>query len=175
MNDVRAPLPTFQSFFDEQWAVVERFLRSSVGSMHAEDCAQETMLAALRAYPGFDGSNPRGWVLAIARNKAIDYHRAKRRGEIPLAEIPDPGAIDRKLAAVADTDALRRATADLSEGQRSAVVLRHILDLPYSEVGMALGCSDAAARQRVREATAKLRSVLGDAPTPETTSTGGAR
>jgi RNA polymerase sigma-70 factor (ECF subfamily) len=75
---------------------------------------------------------------------------------------------------VADADALRRATVDLSEGQRSAVVLRHVLDLPYSEIGLALGCSDAAARQRVREALGNLRLALSeDGAAPATT--GGTR
>jgi RNA polymerase sigma factor (sigma-70 family) len=168
------PLPAFQAFFDEHWGVIVRFMRASVGAGEAEDCAQEAMLAALRAYPDFDGRNPRGWVLAIARNKAIDHHRARRRDAIPIAELPDPGKLDRRLGAIADGDALRRASAGLSEGQRSAVVLRHVLDLPYSEIGPALGCSEAAARQRVREALGHLRVALRS-ETVATATTGGSR
>lgn len=170
MSPVDARRPTFQSFFDQHWAVVVRFLRSSVGAHDAEDCAQETMLAALRAYPRFDGRNPRGWVLAIARNKAIDHHRARGGGDLALDELPEPGRIDRRLGEFGDLDALRRASAELSEGQRSAVVLRHVLDLPYAEIGAALGCSDQAARQRVREALANLQAKLSD---PATATTGG--
>lgn len=171
---MRRTLPAFQTFFDDQWEVVLRFLRASVGAGEAEDLAQEAMIAALRAYPGFDGSNPRGWALAIARNKAIDHHRARARGPVPIGELPDPGSIDRRLGTVADADALRRATVGLSEGQRSAVVLRHVLDLPYSEIGLALGCSDAAARQRVREALGNLRLALGEEGAAPAT-TGGTR
>jgi len=69
------------------------FLRGSIGASEAEDCFQETMLSALRAYPRLgDASNLRGWLLTIARRKAIDAHRARARRPSPVAD-PDPGAV----------------------------------------------------------------------------------
>ena len=50
-------------------------------------------MAALRSYETLDGANPRAWVMTIARNKAIDHHRA--RGEAPLPkgdDLPDVAA-----------------------------------------------------------------------------------
>jgi DNA-directed RNA polymerase specialized sigma24 family protein len=41
--------------------------------------------------------------------------------------------------------------------QRGAVALRYLADLPYLEIGAALGCSEAAARQNVRAGLAALR------------------
>ena len=56
-------------------------LRGAVGREGAEDCFQETFLAALRAYPGSsDDRNLRGWLITIAHRKAIDHHRARGRG-----------------------------------------------------------------------------------------------
>jgi DNA-directed RNA polymerase specialized sigma24 family protein len=44
--------------------------------------------------------------------------------------------------------------------QRSAVVLRYVADLPYRDVAVTIGCSEAAARQNVREALRKLREEV---------------
>ena len=70
--------PPFQALVEAHATDVARFLRGMVGAEAAEDALQDTFLAALRAYPGFDGSNPRAWLLTIARNKAIDERRRKR-------------------------------------------------------------------------------------------------
>ena len=48
-----------------------------LGHHEAEECLQETFIAALRAYDRFDGEDPRAWVLTIARRKAIDSRRAR--------------------------------------------------------------------------------------------------
>ncbi|MCZ7525419.1 MAG: sigma-70 region 4 domain-containing protein [Acidimicrobiia bacterium] len=42
-------------------------------------------------------------------------------------------------------------------GQREAVLHRYVDDLPYREIGRILGCSEAAARQRVRAGLRTLR------------------
>ena len=60
------------------------FLVAAVGPQEAEDCFQETFLAALRAYPRLeDDRNLRGWLLTIAHRKAIDHHRARGRRAVP--------------------------------------------------------------------------------------------
>ena len=83
-------LPPFQAFLDEHREHVYRFLLSSVGRDEVDDCFQETLLAALRAYPRLrNGSNLRGWVLTIAHRKALDSHRARGRREVLM---PEPAA-----------------------------------------------------------------------------------
>ena len=78
--------------FDEHAQAVLAFLNGAVGSSEAEDCFQETMLSALRAYPRLgDASNLRGWLFTIARRKAIDAHRARARRP-DARRRPDPGA-----------------------------------------------------------------------------------
>ena len=61
-------LPPFQTLLDEHAADVMGVLRGAVGRADAEDCFQETFLAALRAYPKLgDAGNLRGWLLTIAQ------------------------------------------------------------------------------------------------------------
>src|SRR5579872_4163365 len=80
-------LPPFQVLLDDHSEDVWRLLRAIVGAQAAEDCFQETFLAALRAYPRLrEGSSPRAWLLTIAHNKAIDHVRRAARERGPVAE-----------------------------------------------------------------------------------------
>ncbi len=153
----RRPVP-FQRLFAEQAPAVARFLGGMLGPDDAEECLQETFIAALAALDRFDGRNPRSWVLAIARRKAIDAHRSRARRPVPIA---DAGS---ELAAPAGSTTLLAGeiwaeVAALPEKQRAALVLRYGLDLRHREVGAVLGCSEAAARRSVHEGISKLRSA----------------
>ncbi|MBA2504846.1 MAG: RNA polymerase sigma factor, partial [Thermoleophilaceae bacterium] len=83
--------PPFQVFIDTHREDVYRFLVAAVGPHDADDCFQETFVAAMRAYPRLrGGSNLRAWVLTIANRKAIDLHRARARRPLPVEELPEP-------------------------------------------------------------------------------------
>ena len=146
--------PPFQRFLDEHREPVYRFLVAAAGRAEADDCFQETFLAALRAYPRLaHGSNLRAWVMTIAHRKAMDAHRARRRRPEPVEDVPD-----RPAAARPDPDPeLWAAVRRLPAGQRGAVLLRYVADLTYRDVAAALGCTEEAARQRVREGMRRLR------------------
>jgi RNA polymerase sigma factor (sigma-70 family) len=151
-----AQLPPFQAFVEEHRGPVLGFLRTMVGSNDAEDCFQETFVAALRAYPNAEGKNMRAWVMTIARNKAIDHHRARARRPHP---VPDPDT----FAGTAQLDGLGEMwaqAAELSENQRAALALRFAADMSYREIGAALDCSEAAARRRVHDGLEALRRRL---------------
>ena len=151
------PLPPFQELIDEHATAVAAFLRGMLPAHAAEDAIQETFVAALRAYPGFDGVNPRAWLLTIARRKAIDEYRASARRPGLLAE-PDAIASTRSQEdGEPDGTELWAAVAALPPKQRAAIVLRFALDLRYREVGAAIGCSEAAARRSVHEGVRSLR------------------
>jgi RNA polymerase sigma factor (sigma-70 family) len=157
---VSAPLPPFQSFLDANRDAVWRFLVASVGREEADDCFQETFIAALRAYPRLrPRSNLRAWVLTIAHNKALDAHRARGRRALPVAD-PEPGVGATAEVAAARDEALWEAVHGLPRRQRSAVVLRFVADLPHREIADAIGCSEEAARRSLHEGLTKLRKAV---------------
>jgi len=149
-------LPPFQRLLDAHAVDVHRFLVASVGPQEAEDCFQETFLAALRAYPRLrDAANLRGWLLTIASRKAVDSHRRRGRAPEPHAEVPDrprPPPPERETA-------MWEAVRSLPPKQRSAVAHRFLLDLSHAEIGQVLGCSEEAARRNVHEGVKKLREA----------------
>jgi RNA polymerase sigma factor (sigma-70 family) len=159
MSVSRRP-PPFQRFLDEHRDVVWRFLVSSVGPVDAEDCFQETFIAALRAYPRLRAdSNLRAWVLTIAHRKSLDAHRARARRATPVA---DPAAVDGRSATSGPggDETLWSAVDELPPRQRSAVVLRYVADLPHRDIAAAIGCSEEAARRSLHEGLSKLRKVV---------------
>ncbi|MCW3069283.1 MAG: sigma-70 family polymerase sigma factor [Solirubrobacterales bacterium] len=153
-------LPPFQRFLDSHRDAVWRFLVYSVGRTEAEDCFQETFIAALRAYPRLrESSNLRAWVLTIAHRKALDAHRGRTRRAVPVADVV---AVDARAEHVtpARDEALWEAVGELPSRQRSAVVLRYVADLPHRDIAAAIGCSEEAARRSLHEGLAKLREVV---------------
>ncbi|CAN5194295.1 RNA polymerase sigma factor [soil metagenome] len=149
--------PPFSAFLSEHRVAVLGFLHSMVGPVDADDCFQETFMAALRAYETLDGKNPRAWVLTIARNKAVDHHRGERKRGIPkgekLPEVPvsDPPAPDGEVW---------QRVEGLPQRQREAVALRFGADLAYREIGAAMETTAQAARRNVHEGLKRLQTQM---------------
>lgn len=151
-------VPPFQRFLDDHGPAVHGFLVASVGQHEADDCFQETFIAALRAYPtlSHDG-NLRGWVLTIAHRKAIDAHRARQRRPVPSDTVPEiPVEVPDTLQG---EPALWKLVHDLPPKQQAAVRHRFVEDLGYRDIANLLGCSEAAARRSVHEGVKKLRET----------------
>jgi len=150
-------LPPFTTLVEEHRTAVWGYLCATVGPASAPDLLQDTLLAALRAYPSLgDASNLRSWLISVAHSRVVDGARAKARRPEVLGDVPERGA-----TASADVDdELWQAVAKLPDKQRHAVVLRFVGDLPYAEIGELAGTSEAAARQNVRAGVARLREEL---------------
>ena len=160
--------PPFAAFIEEHRATVYRFLLATVGPHDADDCFQETFIAALRAYPTVrDDGNLRGWILTIATRKAIDHGRAKRRRPVPMDDLPEAGVGFELDGASEVWDAVRA----LPPMQRAAVVHRYVLDMPYAEIGRLLDCTEEAARANAYEGRRKLRAALAPARGPDLVTT----
>jgi RNA polymerase sigma factor (sigma-70 family) len=149
-------LPPFQAFLDARRDDVYRFLVALVGPQEAEDCFQETFLAALRAYPDLrDARNLRAWVLTIAHRKAMDSHRARARRPEPVEEVPERAAV----APPERDPALWESVRALPPKQQAAVVARYVNDLPYREIARVIGGTEEAARRNAADGVKKLREA----------------
>jgi DNA-directed RNA polymerase specialized sigma24 family protein len=159
---VSAKQPPFQRFLDDHRDAVWRYLVASVGRQQADDCFQETFLAALRAYPRLrPGSNHRAWVLTIAHNKAIDAQRAQARAPLPTDAVPEPppeAGFGGPAGATLDGE-VWASVDELPARQRAAVLLRFVGDLTHRDVAATLGCSEEAARRSLHEGMTKLRKA----------------
>ena len=149
-------LPPFQALLDAEGRDVHRFLVATVGRGDAEDCYQETWLAALRAYPRLrDASNLRAWILTVAHRKAIDHVRARSRRATPVADVPEapvPPTLPDGGPYICPPVRALPATP------RTAIALRTVADLAYADIARVMGTSEEAARRNVHEALKRLRT-----------------
>ncbi len=158
-----APEP-FQRVLDAHADTVVRYLTATLGAHEAQDAFQETFLAALRAYPRLRrGSNVRAWLLTIARNKALDAHRARQRRPVPVETVPE-------RAAPADDEGPGGSAliAELTAPRaREVLFLRYAADLSHREIAAVLGCTEAASRRAAADGLTALRERLDPPPSSE--------
>jgi RNA polymerase sigma factor (sigma-70 family) len=159
-GDARA----FESLFQRHARPVSGYLARLTGSPAvAEDLTQQTFLSLVRARGRFqEGARVRPWLYAIATNAARDWRRRKRpedltaRGELPAtvaAETPAPrdAGLER---------AVRRALAELPEGQRIPIMLHRFEGMSFAEIAEALGLTETAVKVRAHRGYARLRELL---------------
>jgi RNA polymerase sigma factor (sigma-70 family) len=155
-----AVLPPFQRFLEDHRDDVWRFLVAAVGRTDADDCFQETFMAAMRAYPrlraGGSNHNLRAWVLTIAHRKALDTYRSRARHAVPVEDVPEVAHHDPELP---DGELWAQVRA-LPPKQRGAITLRYAADLSHAEIAVALNCSEEAARRSLHEGLKKLRAEV---------------
>jgi RNA polymerase sigma factor (sigma-70 family) len=148
-------LPPFERLVDAHAAELHRFLVGLVGPSDAEDCLQETLMSALRAYPRLShGDNLRAWLYTIAHRKATDVIRRSARRPTRTLDGVELAAV---AAAELPDDGLWRTVRGLPPKQRAAIVHRFVLDLAYAEIGERMGISEEAARQNVSAGLRRLR------------------
>jgi RNA polymerase sigma factor (sigma-70 family) len=151
---VAVAIPPFERFYLEHRDEVLGYLRRLLGP-RAEDAWQETFLRALRAYDRLEhGRHLRAWVFTIATRVAMDDLRSKASKTVLLAEIADGDGLELRQPAFRE---LEHLTGDLPPTERAAVVLRYGYDLPYAEIGAALGSSEEAARAAASSGVRRLR------------------
>lgn len=150
-------LPPFQLLIDAYATELHRFLVACLGPTDADDCLQETLLSALRAYPDLShADNLRGWLFTIAHRKATDAVRRNLRHRTTGLDGVEPAV----AAHDAPDDGLWSAVRDLPLKQRAAVVHRYVFDLAYREIGERMGVSEEAARQNVSAGLRRLRQEV---------------
>jgi RNA polymerase sigma-70 factor (ECF subfamily) len=173
------------------WNYLRRFVKSPEA---AEDLLQETFLRVIKKADEWKPSAKFStWLYTIARNLTIDHARSMtHRGAISLdgaaragavtgldmqgdmegalherVSAKEPGAeqraLDRELAGQ-----LEQAIARLPEPQREVFVMREVLGLPFAEIALAVGTSEATIKSRMRYALERLRSELAGLDSPAT-------
>ena len=153
-------LPPFQALLDAHRADVYRFCVATAGPVDADDVFQETWIAALRAYPRLRrADNLRAWLFRIAKNKALDEHRARGRRAVPLESLPERAAEPAEPeGGLANSEPeLWTQLRELPPKQRMAVFCRTLLGMPYPELAQLLESSEEAARRSVHEGLKRLR------------------
>ncbi len=166
-----APDPTraaIERIVREEWG---RVLATLVGYVRdfgvAEDVLQDAVVAALEHWPD-EGlpDNPGGWLLQIARRKAIDLYRrdtrfAAKRDELArmiqveaTPEEPDEAIVDQRLSMM-----FTCCHPALAEQARVALTLRALGGLTTTEIARAFLVPETTMAQRLVRARRKIKTA----------------
>jgi RNA polymerase sigma-70 factor (ECF subfamily) len=143
------------------------FLAAPTGDVEAaEDALSDAFAAALNEWDASGvPDNPEGWLMTVARRRAIDAVRRRRSGE---AAVPHLELIAEELAA-AESDqsmpdhrlALMFACAHpaIDPGIRAPLILQTVLGFDAATIGSTFLVSPAAMGQRLARAKSKIRQA----------------
>jgi RNA polymerase sigma-70 factor (ECF subfamily) len=129
----------------------------------AEDAVQDGFLHAYRALGRFRPGEPFGaWLHRIVANAALDLQRRRKvRTTVVL-----PETIALPFRDPAESDELRRrlsaALEQLTDRQRSVIVLHDVEGFRHAEISEMLGIPEGTARSDLHHARAALRRMLSD-------------
>jgi len=158
-DDVSVDLMTdFEAERPRLLAIAARILGGPSG---AEDVVQDAWLRLAAADERPD--NIAAWLTTVVTRLCLDQLRAKRSGELPLEDAPEPVAVsdperDAVLADRVDA-AMLVVLHTLSPIERVAFVLHDLFGVPFEEVATTLGRSPAAVRQLASRARRRLRGA----------------
>jgi RNA polymerase sigma factor (sigma-70 family) len=126
----------------------------------AEEVAQDTFMRAYRALDRYDDERIldlrlQGWLWTIALN--LCRNRATR----PVRETPGLGDAARSVTDAIPIDSVswNRRLARLSEDQRTAVVLRHVVDLSIADIADATGRPVGTVKADISRGLERLRKA----------------
>jgi RNA polymerase sigma-70 factor (ECF subfamily) len=157
----RGSAVALEALFRAHWPRAYRAALLVVGdAAAAEDIAQESFLAAVRALDRFDRRRPFGpWLHRIVVNRSIDWGRARAlRREFDLDRASEPAAPNAPHRERADE--ISEALADLAPEQRAVIVLRYLLDYTPGEIADLLDLPRGTVNSRLRRGLDRLAEAL---------------
>ncbi len=162
------------TLFDRTHALVFSLCLRLLGDRtHAEDVALDVFLRVWRGAAGFDRlrGSPLAWLLAIARNRALDCRRrieVRTRSEAGIggrlesdAGVSDAGSGPEEQHLGGERrDRVRSALAELPSDQREAIELAYLGGLTHVEISRRTGAPLGTIKTRIRLGIGKLRERL---------------
>lgn len=142
----------------------------------ADEVMQEACIRALNAIEQQSGVNTRAWLLAIVRNTAYTWLKAKKRimlvglddlSERDLARVEERGAQDdptvdpeTEIISRANAQQLERMIAELPMEFKEALILRDIQGLSYHEIAEVTAAPLGTVMSRLSRARKRLIHLL---------------
>jgi RNA polymerase sigma-70 factor, ECF subfamily len=171
LRKARRDPDAFCRFYERHAVRLRSWLRRETGSTEvANDLTAETFAQALVSVRRFRGSADEqavSWLYGIARNLLAQYRRrqrvetsARRRLHLPVRSYGEYEEVDERVDAQGIAALLHAAIAALPAGERAAVNLRVVEELPFEEVAERLAVASPAARMRLTRALRALRARL---------------
>jgi RNA polymerase sigma-70 factor, ECF subfamily len=152
----------FDELVRRHYGRIHRLAWAMAGPEGASDLAQETFLAAVRAFPSFRGDAQVGtWLVSILRNQYTMWLRGRKRWKLSALEgegerLPAPPS----SAIEAGVRGILERVKDLPEELRMTLLLFYVDGLKYAEIAEAMECPIGTVRSRLFEARERLKALV---------------
>ena len=150
--------------------MVHGILLARVPRTAAEDLVQDVFLNALSRIASLrDSSRFGGWLAAIARNRATDFHRQSRPAveldeeHEPDAERAAPSTRPPSSAHGSEAVVILETIRALPEAYRETLILRLVEGMTGPEIAQRTGLTHGSVRVNLHRGMQQLRKLLGDA------------
>ena len=151
----RGDRKAFAELYKRFHRAVHGVVLAKVAFGDAADLVQDVFAIALERLPQLaEPAAFPGWLMAIARNRAVDHVRGKKPTD-ELAEIPVPAP---RSAEVAEVLAALRA---LPEAYQETMILRLVEGMSGPEIAVQTGLSEGSVRVNLHRGMKLLRERLG--------------
>ena len=138
----------------------------------ARDVCQDAFLRAYRALPGFKGQAKfSSWLYRIALNLCRDWIRRQRRA--PVSQLPEDADATELAAETGPVESIEElvarrelsaiveaAMSELSEEQRTAIILKEYHGMTFQEIADMQGCPLSTVKTRLYQGLSLLRRRL---------------
>ena len=159
--------PDFEQIYNEYSELIFRFLYYKTYNREtAEDITSGTFLRAIEKQDSFNPQkgNISSWLFAIARNLCTDYFR-KNRKHLDIDDIWDLHSDDDFTVDAENKEQfnqLKQFLGQLSEVQRSVIIMRIWMEMPYKEIAEVLKKSEASLKMTFGRTIKHLREKMDD-------------
>jgi len=166
LERIRARDPiAFALLYDRYRALAARVAAGVLGELRdVEDVTQAVFLTVWRSPESFHGGNFAGWLVRMARNRALDElrRRAVRLKPAPMIVAPYPEDVEDLVLSQLEVERARRAIACLAIEQRELIERAFFDGYTYSELAREYQLPLGTVKTRVRAGLQRLRAALRD-------------
>ncbi len=154
----------FGMLYSRYSRMVHGILLSKVPHTAVEDLVQDVFLQALPRLGSLrDVSRFGGWLAAIARNRAIDFHRQSRPADEFDEQIHEaekqPHPANRSDQS--DAQQVLEAIRTLPDTYRETLILRLVEGMTGPEIAVRTGLTHGSVRVNLHRGMQQLREILG--------------
>lgn len=144
-------------------AIVWNILRDFMSPQDGEEVASDVFLAAWEQAGDLQAGRVKGWLGAVARNKA--KNRLRQCGHtLPLEEdaleLPDPNTPQEALERAEERRLVRQAVDSLSPQEREIFLRRYYYAQSVREVSAAMELNESTVKTKLHRGRLKLKELL---------------
>lgn len=158
----------FGDCYAELGPILRRYLRGRIPDADIDDVIQVVFVEVWRFRSRFDPSRSlEAWVLTIARRRAIDHLRSRRRDTVPLEDaLSMAGPDGRDIASrVERSRDMQVALARLPDPQREAIEMAYYADLTQREIAERLDVPLGTIKARTARGLRRLGALIASPAT----------